>query len=330
MASVAAAGIAAAASSGDVALVVYAIVVGVAWFAVAALSGLYRHGERRADGPVTDGLQPVFNVAAVAAWLTFAPFEAVQAWHVSIVAPFAFWALAPPFVLLSQLVTRRVMTADVARLQRTVIVGAGDVGELVAQKISSHPESVLHVVGFVDANPRRHVEVDDESGLAVPLLGAAEDLEELVDAYDVDRVIIAFSLDGHERQLAVVRSLAEKGVAVDLVPRLFEVIGSGVNIWSIEGLPLFGLPPLRLSRASLVVKRAFDIAASAMLLFLLLPVLVLIAICIRLESRGPALFRQKRIGENSRPFTIFKFRSMHDTADVVKPEVAHLNVYASR
>jgi exopolysaccharide biosynthesis polyprenyl glycosylphosphotransferase len=332
VASTAAAEIAAAtsASAQTAALAVYAVCLVPAWCALAALRGVYRHGERRADGPVTDALLPVFDVAAVAAWLTFIPFAAVDAWHVPIVAPFVFWGLAPPLVLLAHLFVRRVMTAHTTLAQRTVIVGAGEVGELVAQKIAAHPESVLQVIGFVDANPRRRVPVDGDGDLVLPVLGAPEDLEELVDTHDVDRVIIAFSLDRHERQLAVVRRLAEKGVAVDLVPRLFEVIGSGVNVWSIEGLPLFGLPPLRLSRGSLVVKRAFDIVASAILLFLLLPVLVLIAVCIRWESRGPALFRQERIGENSRPFTIYKFRSMHTAADDIKSQVAHMNRYAYR
>jgi exopolysaccharide biosynthesis polyprenyl glycosylphosphotransferase len=331
-AATAAAAIGAARDTTDAhALGIYALVLVPAWLGLAGLRGFYRHGERRADGPVTDGLLSFFDVAAVAAWLSFVPFAAVPSWHISIVAPFVFWALAPPLALLSQLVVRRAITADAARTQRVVIVGAGQVGELLARKIDAHPELGLRVVGFVDANPRRpRMRRDDETDLSIPVLGAAEHLEELVDAYDVDRVILAFSLDGHERQLAAVRRLANKGLAVDLVPRLFEVIGSGVNVWAIEGVPLFGLPPLRLSRGSLQAKRAFDVLASAVLLFLLVPVFVLIALCVRLESTGPVFFRQERIGENSRPFTIFKFRSMYATADELKQQVAHLNVYASR
>jgi exopolysaccharide biosynthesis polyprenyl glycosylphosphotransferase len=331
VAAVAAAAIAGAVTTGDVraAVAAYALVVGFVWFALAALHGFYRHGERRPDGPVTDGLVTAYELAAVASWVAFAPFAAVSSWHVPISAPFAFWLLAPPLVLLSQLVVCRVVTTELDRAQRAVIVGAGEVGELLARKIFAHPEAGFRVVGFVDESPRRATNRPTDD-LELPVIGTTEELEELVDEYDVDRVLIAFSLHGHEHLLSVARRLAERGVAVDVVPRLFEVIGPTVKVWSIEGLPLFGIPSLRLSRGSLAVKRAFDIVASAILLFLVLPVLVLIAIAIKLESGSPILFQQERIGENSRPFTIFKFRSMYDSADDLKPRVAHLNVYASR
>jgi exopolysaccharide biosynthesis polyprenyl glycosylphosphotransferase len=305
------------------------VVVGL-WFVLAGLHGFYRHAERRPEAPVTDDIVAVFEVAAVAAWGAYAPFAAIGSWKLSVAAPFMFWLLATPVVLASRLVARRIWSRDLAHAQHTLIVGAGKVGELVAEKIAAHPEAGLRVLGFVDANPRRLDRAPDELGPGLPVLGTADDLERLVDEYDVDRVIIAFSLEGHERQLALVRGLVEDGVEVDLVPRLFEVIGSGVKVGSIEGLPLFGVPSLRLSRSARALKRTFDVLASAFLLFLLLPVLVLICLGVRFDSKGPVLFRQTRIGANGEPFTIFKFRSMHVAADELKAQVAHLNLYESR
>ncbi len=307
----------------------YALVALLVWFALAALNGFYRGSERRLNGPVTEGLVPVFELGAIAAWTAFAPFAALHTPQVPLAAPFAFWLVTPPFVLLSQLAVRRALTSDLGRPERALIVGAGEVGTLLARKIQAHRETGIDVIGFADDAPALH-RAPPSSETDPPVLGRMDDLETLVEAHEVDRVIVAFSLERHEQQLAVIRRLAEQGLTIDLVPRLFEVIGLNVKLWSIEGLPLVGLPRLRLSRGSLAVKRVFDVGASAILLFLLVPVLVLIAVCVKLESKGPALFRQERIGENSRPFTIFKFRSMYEAADDLKSQVAHMNVYASR
>jgi exopolysaccharide biosynthesis polyprenyl glycosylphosphotransferase len=332
LAAAAAGTIASAAVSGRIgaSFTAYVFVVVALWFVLAGLHGFYRHAERRPEAPVTDDIVAVFEVAAIAAWGAYAPFAAVHSWRLSVAAPFIFWFLATPVVLSARLAARRIWARDAAHAQHTLIVGAGKVGELLAEKIAAHPETGLRVLGFVDANPRRLDRAPDELGGALPVLGSADDLERLVDEYDIDRVIIAFSLESHERQLALVRHLVEKGVEVDLVPRLFEVIGSGVKVGSIEGMPLFGVPSLRLSRNARALKRTFDVLASAFLLFLLLPVLALISLGVRFDSKGPVLFRQIRIGVNGEPFKIFKFRSMHVAADELKSQVAHLNVYESR
>lgn len=310
--------------------VAYVLLVAALWFALAGLHGFYRRVERRPDAAVTDDLVPVFEVAAVAAWAAYAPFAAVDAAHFPIAAPFAFWLLAAPVVTSSRLIARRMWARDESRAQRTLIVGAGQVGDLLGRKINAHPETGLRLVGFVDDDPMTAPHPFAADAPAAPVLGGPADLELLVDVYDIDRVIVAFSLESHEQQLGLVRALVEKGVEVDLVPRLFEVIGAGVEVGAIEGVPLFGVPALRLSRSARALKRAFDVSASAALLVLLLPLLVLIAVGVKLDSPGPVLYRQRRIGENGEPFTIVKFRSMHVSADEAKGEVAHLNLYASR
>jgi exopolysaccharide biosynthesis polyprenyl glycosylphosphotransferase len=205
--------------------------------------------------------------------------------------------------------------------RRTLIVGAGATGRLLERKLATHPEYGLELVGFVDANPT-------PADGAAPLLGAPAELPRLVEELSVDRVIVAFSLDGHERLLHLVRELIEQGVEVDLVPRLFEMIGPNVKLGALEGVPLLNVPRLRLSRGSRAAKRAFDVALSGGLLLVLLPAFALIAIAIKLDSNGPVFFRQRRIGEDSRPFTMLKFRSMFVGADARKADVAHLNLYA--
>jgi lipopolysaccharide/colanic/teichoic acid biosynthesis glycosyltransferase len=114
-------------------------------------------------------------------------------------------------------------------------------------------------------------------------------------------------------------------VQIDIVPRLFEFVGPGVEVHTVEGLPLIGLPPLRLSRSSRLVKRTTDLALTTPALLLLAPLFALLALLIKIDSPGPVFFRQVRIGAAGRAFRIFKFRSMYVDAEERKQEVAHLN-----
>ncbi|HYP48641.1 MAG TPA: exopolysaccharide biosynthesis polyprenyl glycosylphosphotransferase, partial [Thermoleophilaceae bacterium] len=195
----------------------------------------------------------------------------------------------------------------------TIIVGAGEVGQLMARKVLHHPEYGLNLVGFVDADPRdrpshlEHLPVR-RSGLQA--------LQRLVSDHDVDRVIFAFSGDPHEELLHVIRQVREAGVQVDLVPRLFEVIGPKVDIHSVEGVSMIGLPPVRPSRSARAAKRSVDLVCASLLLVATAPVFALVALLIRLDSKGPVFFRQARLGEGMREFQIVKFRTMRvDTSE---------------
>lgn len=123
----------------------------------------------------------------------------------------------------------------------------------------------------------------------------------------------------------MVRSLEDLNVQIDIVPRLFEFVGPGLEIHTVGGLPLIGLPPLRLSRSSRLLKRTTDLALTLPALAVLAPVFALLALLIKLDSPGPVLFRQVRMGAAGRTFRIFKFRSMYVDAEERKHEVAHLN-----
>jgi exopolysaccharide biosynthesis polyprenyl glycosylphosphotransferase len=146
-----------------------------------------------------------------------------------------------------------------------------------------------------------------------------------VQILDVERVIVAFSNDSHEEMLDLIRSLKDLDIQIDLVPRFFEVIGTNVGIHTAEGLPLIGLPPLRLSRSSIVMKRAMDLVFSVAGLIVLSPFLLATAVWIKLDSNGPIFFRQLRMGSGDVTFQIFKFRTMEADADARKVELAELN-----
>src|SRR5204863_6409658 len=114
-------------------------------------------------------------------------------------------------------------------------------------------------------------------------LGPTDDLHDIVSALDVERVIIAFSDDPIERMLKLVRSLRDLEVQVDIVPRFFDLVSPSSEIHALEGISLIGLPPLHLSRSSRRFKRLTDVVLSALAVVVLAPLLMLIAIAIRLD-----------------------------------------------
>jgi exopolysaccharide biosynthesis polyprenyl glycosylphosphotransferase len=192
---------------------------------------------------------------------------------------------------------------------------------LFAKKVLNHPEYGINLVGFVDAKPKeRQNDLED-----VALLGDAGRLPAIVRLLDVERVIFAFSNDSHEETLELLRAVQGLEVQIDIVPRLFEFVSPGVEIHTVEGLPLLGLPPLRLSRSSRLLKRATDLVLTIPTLVALAPLFALLALMIKVDSPGPIFFRQVRVGAAGRTFRIFKFRSMHAGADERKHEFAHLN-----
>ena len=192
-------------------------------------------------------------------------------------------------------------------------------------KLLKHPEYGINLVGFVDAEPKeRRDDLED-----LTLLGPSERLPALVRLFDVERVIVAFSNESHEETLDLIRSLKDLDVQVDIVPRLFELVGPGVEIHTVEGLPLIGLRPLRLSRSSRLLKRTLDLRSRPPSLWSCLrPSFALIALLIKLDSPGPVFFRQVRMGAAIKTFRIFKFRTMVADADERKGEYAHLNQHS--
>jgi exopolysaccharide biosynthesis polyprenyl glycosylphosphotransferase len=291
------------------------------WILVAKLHGLYDHDEERTDHSTADDVVGVFHLVTVGAWIFIA-----GAWLTGLVSPqmtklMTFWALGIVLVTVGRVAARAVCRSSRAYEQTTVIVGAGEVGQRVARKFRQHPEYGIDLVGFLDAEPRQL-----EPGLeGLSVLGPPEDLPATIDRLQVERVVIAFSRESHEETLDLIRSLKSYDVQVDIVPRLFEVVGPNLGLHTVGGLPVIGLPPLRLSRSALLLKRALDVAVSSLTLLLLAPVFGAVALAIKLESPGPVFFRQVRMGSRNRRFSMFKFRTMDDEAEERKQEIEHLN-----
>jgi exopolysaccharide biosynthesis polyprenyl glycosylphosphotransferase len=294
------------------------------WIVAFKAVGLYDHDDLRTDHSTSDEVGPVFNVVTTMIWLT-AVGAAIFGWHSPVHQKLiVFWFFSVGLVIIVRSLTRAVARTRASYVQNVVVLGAGDVGQLIGRKILNHPEYGLNLIGFVDALPKeQRLDLTD-----MTIVGEPSDLVEIVERENIERVIVAFSNERHEDILELVRSLKDLSVQIDIVPRLFEIVSPGLQQHSIEGIPVISIPRFKLSRSSKLLKRAIDIVISSLLLIAFAPSFLLIVLLIKLDSRGPALFRQIRMGAGNHAFHIFKFRTMVLDADAHKSQLAGLNKHA--
>ena len=282
------------------------------WAVVAKLYRLYDHDDERTDHTTLEDLVGVFHLVTVGTWLVVGGGFLLGLADPNIEKLMTFWALSIVLVTGARVVARAMCRRHFSFLQNTVVVGAGEIGQLVARKFLQHDEYGINVVGFVDGDPKEmRSDVAD-----VPVLGGIEQLPELVDQLDVERVVVAFSNDSPARIAEIVRSVRDREIQVEIVPRLYELVGPHVKVHSVESLPLVALPTVKRFPFSRALKRVGDVIGALIGLILTAPFFAYAAWRIRRESPGPAFFRQTRLGKGMRPFTVLKFRTMRvDTDD---------------
>jgi exopolysaccharide biosynthesis polyprenyl glycosylphosphotransferase len=223
--------------------------------------------------------------------------------------------LAGGRVLLSWAQRRARATRLIAK--PTLIVGAGLIGARVERRLLAQPALGLLPVGYLDADPPPPDMVPDRGA---PVLGGPSDLGRIAEATHARHVVLGFSTAPDRLLIPLVRECEARGLEVSLVPRLFESVNVHVALDHLGGLPLFGLHSIDPKGWQFAVKHVLDRVAAGLLVVVLSPVLIALALGVRLSSPGPILFRQRRIGRDGRDFEILKFRSMRPDTD--KPEAA--------
>ena len=287
----------------------------------AKLFGLYDRDDERAAHSTPDDLVRVFLLMTVGVFAVEHAVDLSGTANPDLVKLTVFWAAAVAGVTAARIAVRTLARASDSYVQRTIIVGAGEIGQLIARKLLRHREYGVQLVGFVDASPReRHADLAH-----VEILGGIDTLEDIVEREDVERVIFAYSNDRQTDFLELIRRLRDDGVQVDIVPRLFEVIGPKVDVHAVEGVSLIGLPPVRIPRSSRAIKRALDVVVASVLLIVAPPLFAVITLLIKRDSPGPVFFRQTRLGRDMRPFTLLKFRTMKTDTD----DAAHRDFIAA-
>ncbi|PIE33327.1 hypothetical protein CSA56_12210 [candidate division KSB3 bacterium] len=203
-------------------------------------------------------------------------------------------------------------------LHRTLIIGTGKSATVVHKVLQKHRETAFDVVGFI-SDP--HENIASETEQAFPILADITQLPLVIREHDINELIITTDSDSREivsrsKQLGVNVRLITDFESLSVHETRFEEL-AGLPMVFFKGTPLFGM--------NLLIKRLMDVLFSAVGLVLLSPLLALIAFFIKLETPGPVIFHQKRVGKNAEPFTMLKFRSMCHHAEDMKKELSDQN-----
>jgi exopolysaccharide biosynthesis polyprenyl glycosylphosphotransferase len=275
--------------------------------------GLYRE---RLRPHFLDDLRTIAGGAAIAAMATIS-VSALVADDTNLAAQgVRLWLFATVYLAASRSGVSFASAAarrDGAAGAPTLIVGAGTVGRLLAKRLVAHPEIGLRPIGFLDKEPRSHDD-DDPSAPRLPVLGASWDLNDVLEQYRVERVLFTFSTAPHDVLMRMVDECTSRGVHVTLVPRLFEKMPRQFTVDHVGGISLLSIEPANPRGRGMAVKYLFDRIAAAFALMILAPVLAIIAAGVWMSLGRPVFFRQRRIGRDSEPFDMLKFRTMRGEA----------------
>jgi exopolysaccharide biosynthesis polyprenyl glycosylphosphotransferase len=284
-------------------------------------AGLYDRDEYRLHRSTLDETPMIFLIAAVFSmfvWLVLSgrgdgPFERGEMgalWVLLVILPCTGRALG------------RWLVRKATSVERCLVIGDAVSAARLRHKLSESRSMKATIVGLV---PLGITAIEGHGANGVPVVGEMETLGLVLVERDVQRVIVVPRTSQSDAILDVIRVVKALGVKVSVLPDLFEVVGSSVEIDDVDGLPLMALRKRALSRSSEVLKRAMDVVVAATALALLAPLIGLIAVLIKLGSRGPVLFRQRRIGRHGQHFELLKFRSMVDGAEALKEDLRTLN-----
>jgi exopolysaccharide biosynthesis polyprenyl glycosylphosphotransferase len=278
---------------------------------IAKAIGLYDRDELLLRKTTLDEAPQLFHVSTVVALVAYFLGERIVFGNLEKSSVFALWISSFTFLLLFRYAARSFVTHRVA-IERCLVLGAEATSDDVAAKLEATHAVSAHVVDRISFVPGQ-VEV------LIPRL------ERAISEGGIERVIVAPEQVDQSEILDVVRAIKAVGVNVTLVPRIFEVLGSSVVFDDLSGMQLLAMRRLRMARSSLMLKRSLDLAVSGAGLLMVSPILGIMALAIKLDTRGTVFFRQTRVGRDGERFEILKFRTMVADADSRKDELRGAN-----
>ncbi|MEA2331497.1 MAG: hypothetical protein QOH58_1635 [Thermoleophilaceae bacterium] len=284
---------------------------------LAKAAGLYDRDQFVLHKTTLDEAPSLVGVAAIFALA----IEGVQAFvYTGGSHPLPMWAVLVAAAVVMRAVARFV-TVRMTATERVLVVGDAPTAAVIRRKLAGDAGLNATVVGRVGPPDTRGDRPDK-------LLGSVDDLPAVLERHQIERVMVAPSQGGGEDVVDIIRAATACGVRVAVLPRMLEVIGTAVEFDDLGGHVLLGVRGFGLSPSSRLLKRSFDVVVASGMVVALSPLLVSIAVAVRLGSRGPVLFRQTRVGRLGNEFQMLKFRTMVHGADERKHELLELNTAA--
>ncbi|MCA9919745.1 MAG: sugar transferase, partial [Anaerolineales bacterium] len=292
------------------------IIVPTVWVLTFLFSSVY---DPKRIYKITDEVQTIVIAQAVAALivagLLYLGFRDFSRWL------FATFVAIDAFLVLSWRVLIRLsyrIWRSPARERRVLIVGAGKTGRSVGQMIQSYNWAGFNLVGYLDDNTeKRHTELN--------ILGSVKDVRTIVEKYNIQDVVIALPQRAYGQINKLTITLHDLPVHVRVVPDYFSLALYRASVDDFSGIPMINLRDPALNDVQRLVKRIFDLVVGCITVLCLLPILLVFSLLIKLDSKGPVIFRQERVGENGRIFKMFKFRTMIPDAENRREIITEIN-----
>jgi len=285
------------------------------WLLVFFLFGLYRrwYAKSRLDELATIFRATTFGVLVLFFVIFFDDRGTGSPLHNRLLIVL-YWSFIISFVgggrFLLHTFQRRLLVAGIG-LRKTLIVGTTVKAKELCDSVRSYPALGYKIVGIVPAVHEQRVNEYN----SVPILGSFDELSNLIDEYQIKDILIALDSTEHHKLLSIISSCNSHDVSLKIIPDLYDIISGQARTNQIYGFPLIEIMPELMQQWEYAVKRTLDIIVSFLILFIGLPVWLIVALAIRLESKGPVLYTQRRVGKDGKHFHIIKFRSMYENAE---------------
>ena len=296
----------------------YLLLAGIQLAATLVVFFFFKFYHRRHAALLMDEVYRLFGAVSVATLLTiaFVSFVFRDTLQIQRLMLLLAWAIGIITLTLGRIAHGRVQRVLQRRgigAERVLIIGTGEVGRMILQKIQHTPGLGYRVAGFVETNFEGETPPAQVMGL--PVFGTVADLPKIIEGQGIDEVIIGLPEATHQELVGIVSQCEREKVSIRVFPDVFQIMASEVTISDLGGLPLLTIRDVALRGWKLTLKRIVDVAFSGIFLLVASPFMMLTALLIKIDSPGPVFFAQERMGLDAKPFKMLKFRSMRADAE---------------
>lgn len=286
------------------------IFITIIWLAIFKFFGLY---DKKASD-ITDESALLFLSSTVSALTLFGMLFIYRGFWFSRLLIVYAWIISFALLLAYRvifIIFNKIMLSKGIGAKKILIIGAGDIGQTIALKLSKDKSLGGIPIGYIDDDPTKIGKT--LNGLLV--LSAVTELKSIINKYNVNEIIFAAESMPYRKILDIITDSETLGITYKIVPGILELMASRINVDDIGGVPLITVSEIGLAGFNAFIKRLVDIIFSSLILILLAPLFLITAILIKIDSQGPVFFSQSRVGKDGKPFPMFKFRSMLRNAE---------------